>query len=79
MRGVPVWSHAGIVCTGETYKEKVKLTFLPRSLAGRPDRALQLRVSTAHPGERSISSRETASTTAAFTALVTSAVTLNDS
>jgi hypothetical protein len=26
-RGVPVWSHAGIICTGETYKEVVKLTF----------------------------------------------------
>ena len=26
-RGVPVWSHAGIVCTGETYKTVVKLTF----------------------------------------------------
>ncbi|WP_315797703.1 DUF1801 domain-containing protein [Bradyrhizobium sp. SZCCHNRI3043] len=26
-RGVPVWSHAGIVCTGETYKAAVKLTF----------------------------------------------------
>jgi hypothetical protein len=25
--GVPTWSHAGIVCTGETYKDKVKLTF----------------------------------------------------
>lgn len=25
--GVPVWSQAGIVCTGETYKDKVKLTF----------------------------------------------------
>ena len=25
--GVPVWSHAGILCTGETYKDKVKLTF----------------------------------------------------
>ena len=25
--GTPVWSHAGIVCTGETYKEAVKLTF----------------------------------------------------
>ena len=25
--GVPVWSHNGIVCTGETYKDKVKLTF----------------------------------------------------
>ncbi|WP_296560448.1 DUF1801 domain-containing protein [Pigmentiphaga sp.] len=26
-RGVPVWSHAGILCTGETYKEVVKMTF----------------------------------------------------
>ncbi|RPE81955.1 DUF1801 domain-containing protein [Vulcaniibacterium tengchongense] len=27
MRGVPVWSHAGILCTGEVYKKAVKLTF----------------------------------------------------
>ena len=27
MKGVPVWSHDGIVCTGETYKNVVKLTF----------------------------------------------------
>ena len=26
-RGTPVWSHAGIVCTGETYKNVVKMTF----------------------------------------------------
>jgi len=26
-RGVPVWSHDGIICTGETYKSVVKLTF----------------------------------------------------
>ncbi|HVN27193.1 MAG TPA: DUF1801 domain-containing protein [Candidatus Binataceae bacterium] len=26
-RGTPVWSHAGIVCTGETYKQVVKMTF----------------------------------------------------
>jgi len=26
-RGTPVWSHGGIVCTGETYKEVVKVTF----------------------------------------------------
>ena len=25
--GVPVWSHAGIICTGETYKNNVKMTF----------------------------------------------------
>jgi hypothetical protein len=27
MRGVPVWERGGILCTGETYKDKVKLTF----------------------------------------------------
>jgi hypothetical protein len=27
-RGVPVWSHAGIICTGESYKNVVKMTFL---------------------------------------------------
>jgi hypothetical protein len=27
MLGVPVWSHAGIICTGETYKNVVKMTF----------------------------------------------------
>jgi hypothetical protein len=26
-RGVPVWSHAGLICTGETYKAVVKMTF----------------------------------------------------
>jgi hypothetical protein len=27
MRGVPVWSHDGIICTGETYRDVVKMTF----------------------------------------------------
>jgi hypothetical protein len=26
-RGVPVWYHAGMICTGESYKDKVKMTF----------------------------------------------------
>ena len=26
--GVPVWEHDGIICTGETYKDKIKLTFI---------------------------------------------------
>ena len=26
-RGIPVWSHAGMICTGETYKDRVKMTF----------------------------------------------------
>jgi hypothetical protein len=54
-RGVPVWSHDGIVCTGESYKEVVKLTFArgasikdPRklfnsSLEGNTRRAIDLR------------------------------------
>ena len=25
--GVPTWSHAGLICTGETYRDKIKLTF----------------------------------------------------
>jgi hypothetical protein len=34
-RGVPVWSHAGMICTGETYKNVVKMTFAKgASLAG---------------------------------------------
>ena len=57
--GVPVWEHAGIVCTGETYKDKVKLTFargaaLPdpqnlfnSSLDGNVRRAIDL-----HEGDR---------------------------
>lgn len=55
MRGVPVWSHAGIICTGETYKSVVKLTFakgaaLPdpaglfnSSLEGNTRRAIDIR------------------------------------
>lgn len=54
-RGVPVWSHAGIICTGETYKSVVKLTFakgaaLPdptglfnSSLEGNTRRAIDIR------------------------------------
>jgi hypothetical protein len=34
--GVPVWSHAGIVCTGEIYKDKVKLTFAKGALLDDP-------------------------------------------
>jgi hypothetical protein len=55
MRGVPVWSHDGIICTGETYKNVVKLTFAKgaslkdpsclfnSSLEGNTRRAIDLR------------------------------------
>lgn len=58
-RGVPVWSHDGLICTGETYKSVVKLTFFkgaqladPKrlfnsSLEGNARRAIDL-----HEGER---------------------------
>jgi hypothetical protein len=54
-RGVPVWEHAGMICTGETYKEVVKLTFAKgaaledslglfnSSLAGNTRRAIDIR------------------------------------
>ena len=35
-RGVPVWEHDGIICTGETYKEVVKLTFAKGSALADP-------------------------------------------
>jgi hypothetical protein len=34
--GVPVWSHAGLLCTGETYSDKVKLTFAKGALLADP-------------------------------------------
>ena len=36
--GVPVWEHAGILCTGETYKDKVKLTFAKGAALADPAR-----------------------------------------
>jgi hypothetical protein len=37
-RGVPVWSHGGIICTGETYKSIVKLTFAKGATLEDPSR-----------------------------------------
>jgi len=37
-RGVPVWEHAGIICTGETYKAVVKLTFAKGASVEDPSR-----------------------------------------
>ena len=77
-RGVPVWSHAGIVCTGETYKSVVKLTFargaslqdpsglFNSSLQGNVRRAIDLREGDEVDGD-------------AFKTLIRAAVTLNRS
>src|SRR5215475_10084081 len=37
-RGVPVWEHAGIICTGETYKSVVKMTFAKGAALKDPSR-----------------------------------------
>ncbi len=77
-RGVPVWSHDGMICTGETYKTIVKLTFAKgaslkdpaglfnSSLDGNVRRAIDV-----HEGE-AIDAR-------AFKALIRAAVSLNES
>ena len=78
MAGVPVWSHAGIICTGETYKNVVKLTFAKgaslqdpaglfnSSLAGNTRRAIDF-----HEGDRMDEK--------AIPALIRAAVALNTS
>src|SRR5437016_5687122 len=78
MLGVPVWSHDGIICTGETYKSVVKLTFAQgasladpsglfnSSLEGNTRRAIDI-----HEGEK-IDEK-------AFKALIRAAVALNTS
>ena len=77
-RGVPVWEHAGIICTGETYKAAVKLTFAKgasledpsglfnSSLEGSTRRAIDI-----HEGEKIDG--------AAFQKLIVAAVALNTS
>ena len=77
-RGVPVWSHDGLICTGETYKNVVKLTFAKgaqlkdpsqlfnASLEGNVRRAIDL-----HEGDNMNDS--------AFKALIREAVALNTS
>jgi hypothetical protein len=76
--GVPVWSHQGIICTGETYKSVVKLTFFKgaslddgsrlfnSSLEGNTRRAIDF-----HEGDE-IDEK-------AFAALIRAAVSLNES
>jgi hypothetical protein len=77
-RGVPVWEHDGIICTGETYKSAVKLTFAKgaalkdparlfnASLEGNTRRAIDI-----HEGDKL--------NEAALKALIRAAVALNES
>ena len=78
MAGVPVWSHNGILCTGETYKDKVKLTFAQG--ASLEDPAGLFNASLGGNTRRAIDVRQSdAMDETAFKALIRAAATLNAS
>jgi len=73
---IPVWSHSGILCTGETYKKAVKLTF-PKG-ASLPDPTGLFNASLEGKVRRAIDLPEGAVIDeAAFTALIRAAIALN--
>lgn len=75
-RGVPVWSHGGIICTGESYKAVVKLTFAKG--ASLPDPKGLFNASLDGNTRRAIDIRENDELDeAAFKALIRAAVALN--
>jgi len=75
-RGVPVWSHDGIICTGETYKHVVKMTFAKG--AALPDPAGLFNASLEGNTRRAIDLREgDRIDTEALKALIRAAATLN--
>jgi hypothetical protein len=77
-RGVPVWEHGGIICTGETYKAVVKLTFAKG--AALPDPSRLFNSSLDGNVRRAIDLREGDKVDAkALTALVRAAAALNAS
>lgn len=74
--GIPVWSHDGILCTGESYKSKVKLTFAKG--ASLPDPAGLFNSSLEGNTRRAIDIQEGEELdAAAFMALIRAAVALN--
>ncbi|GAA3530892.1 DUF1801 domain-containing protein [Zobellella aerophila] len=76
--GVPVWSHAGIICTGESYQSKVKLTFAKG--ASLPDPAKLFNSSLEGKQRRAIDIHEGEEVDAgAFKALIRAALALNTS
>ena len=77
-RGVPVWSHDGLICTGETYKTVVKMTFAKG--AALPDPSGLFNASLEGNTRRAIDFHEGATIDeAALKTLVRAAVTLNRS
>jgi hypothetical protein len=76
--GVPVWSHNGLICTGETYKSYVKLTFAKGAELGDPKRLFNS--SLEGNVRRAIDFRQTDTIDeAALKALIRAAVALNES
>ena len=74
--GVPVWSHSGIICTGETYRDKVKLTFAQGAALDDPRKLFNAGLDGGT--RRAIDIREGEEVDAtAFKALVKEAVVLN--
>jgi hypothetical protein len=77
-RGVPVWSHDGLVCTGETYRKTVKMTFAKGAALADPARLFN--ASLEGTTRRAIDFSEGAGIDeAALKALVRAAVSLNQS
>ena len=77
-RGVPVWEHDGMICTGETYKSVVKLTFAKG--AALPDPARLFNSSLEGNTRRAIDFKQGEEIDAeAFKALVRAAIALNKS
>jgi hypothetical protein len=77
-RGVPVWSHDGLICTGETYKTVVKMTFAKGAALEDPSRLFN--ASLEGNTRRAIDLREGETIDeAALKALVRAAVALNKS
>ena len=74
--GVPCWSHGGLICTGETYKDKVKLTFARGAALDDPARLFNASLDAGT--RRAIDLREGDSIDeAAFKSLIRAAVALN--
>ena len=76
--GVPVWEHGGIICTGETYKDKIKLTFMYGASLDDPKKLFNSSLDAGT--RRAIDFREDdAVDEAAFKALIREAVEFNGS
>jgi hypothetical protein len=77
-KGEPTWSHGGIICTGETYKDKVKLTFAKGAALKDPSRLFNASLDAGT--RRAIDIREGEKIDeSAFKALIREAVELNTS